>query len=69
MTENPHSESKPLVAMELNNSKWMPAFTNGQKVSRKSIEAGIVADSSSEVALAKEKPAFESDTPGNSSSL
>ncbi len=46
MTKNSHSERKLLVAMELSNSKWMLAFTNGQKVRRKSIEArdrGIIS--------------------------
>lgn len=61
MTNNPHSESKILVAMELSNSKWMLAFTNGQKVRRKSIEARDRGRFLQEVALAKEKLGFEAD--------
>jgi transposase len=61
MTNNPHSECKLLVAMELRNSKWMLAFTNGQKVRRKSIEARDRGRFIQEVALAKEKLGFEAD--------
>jgi transposase len=49
--------------MELSNSKWLLAFTNGQKVRRKSIEARDRARFLAEVAQAKEKLGFESDTP------
>ena len=63
MTNNPHSERKLLVAMELSNSKWMLAFTNGQKVRRKSIEARDRGRFLSEVALAREKLGFEPDAP------
>lgn len=61
MTNNPHSGRKLLVAMELSNSKWMLAFTNGQKVRRKSIEARDRGRFLQEVSLAKEKLGFDSD--------
>ncbi len=61
MTNDPHSEGKLLVAMELSNSKWMLGFTNGQKVRRKSIEARDRGRFLAEVALAKEKLGFEPD--------
>jgi hypothetical protein len=38
MNDNPHSERKLLVAMELSNSKWMLAFHKGEKIRRKSIK-------------------------------
>lgn len=38
MTKDPHSEKKLLVALEVSNSKWVLAFTNGEKIRRKTIE-------------------------------
>ncbi|MDF7809614.1 IS110 family transposase [Pontiellaceae bacterium B12219] len=61
MTNNPHSEKKLLVAMELSNSKWLLAFTDGDKIRRKSIDARDRGRFLSEVARAKEKLGFEPD--------
>lgn len=59
MTNNPHSERKLLVAMELSNSKWMLGFTHGEKIRRKSIEARDRSRFLRELALAKEKLGLE----------
>ena len=55
MTTTPHSEDKLLVAMELSNSKWLIAFSNGEKIRRKSFDARDRARFMQEVKLAKEK--------------
>jgi transposase len=63
MTTTPHSEGKLLVAMELSNSKWLMAFSNGEKLRRKSIEARDRARFMQEVKLAKEKLGLDSAAP------
>ena len=55
MTNTPHSVNKLLVAMELSNSKWLMAFSNGEKIRRKSIDARDRSRFMKEVSLAKEK--------------
>lgn len=55
MTTTSHSEDKLLVAMELSNSKWLLAFSNGEKIRRKSIDARDRVRFMNEVKRAKEK--------------
>lgn len=61
MTRNPHSKRKLLVALELSNSKWLLAFSNGDKIRRKSIDARDRGRFMQEVALAKEKLGIDQD--------
>ncbi len=63
MTDNPHSSRKLLVAMELSNSKWLLAFTNGDKIRRKSIDARDRGRFMQEAASAKEKLGIDQDAP------
>ncbi len=55
MTTTPHSEDKLLVAMELSNSKWLMAYSNGEKIRRKSIDARDRSRFMQELKRAKEK--------------
>ena len=55
MKSNSHSEATLLVAMELSNSKWRLAFSGGDKVRQKVIEARDRSRFLAEVRLAKEK--------------
>jgi transposase len=59
MTQDPHSEKTLLAALEVSNSKWVLAFTNGEKIRRKSIKARDRSRFLSEVELAKAKLGFE----------
>ena len=63
MTTTPHSENKLLVALELSNSKWLLAFSNGEKIRRKSIDARDRSRFIEEVKRAKEKLGMNSQTP------
>lgn len=63
MTNTPHSEDKLLVAMELSNSKWLLAFSNGEKIRRKSIDARDRARFMQELEVAKEKLGMVPETP------
>jgi transposase len=63
MTTTPHSEDKLLVAMELSNSKWLLAFSAGDKIRRKSFDARDRARFMQEVKLAKEKLGLDSASP------
>lgn len=63
MTTTPHSEKKLLVAMELSNNKWLLAFSNGEKIRRKSMDARDRIGFMVEVRRAKEKLGMDAETP------
>lgn len=58
-----HSTEKLLIGIELSNSKWLLAFSNGAKIRRKSIDARDLKRFMQEVALAKEKLGLSADAP------
>jgi transposase len=63
MTTTPHNEDKLLIAMELSNSKWLLAFSSGEKIRRKSIDARDRSRFIQEIKLAKEKLGMDSEVP------
>lgn len=63
MKSNSHSEATLLVAMELSNSKWRLAFSGGDKIRQKVLEARDRSRFLAEVRLAKEKLGMDADVP------
>jgi transposase len=62
MTDNSHNCGTLLVAMELSNSKWRLAFSGGDKIRQKVIEARRRSRFLDEVRQAKEKLGLSADT-------
>lgn len=61
MQDNSHSEGRLLIAMELSNSKWRLAFSAGEKVRQKVVEARNRNHFLKEVDRAKEKLGISKD--------
>ena len=58
-----HSTLKLLLALELSNSKWLLGFDNGEKVRKKTIDAGDRARLLHELSIAKQKLGYGQDAP------
>ena len=63
MKDNSHSKGKLLVALELSNSKWRLAFSTGEKVRQKVVEARDRDRFLKEVDRAKEKLGLSGNAP------
>lgn len=63
MTTTTHSKLKLLLALELSNSKWLLGFDNGEKIRRKTIDAGDRGRLLQELKVAKQKLGYTPDEP------
>ena len=63
MTTTTHNKQTLIVAMELSNSKWLLGFDNGERIRKKSVEAGDRSRFLAELSIAKEKMGYGIDDP------